>query len=82
MNIMHKKPRGHSNVYANETQAYPDLPGVACIPMVGGSRVDTCRPLPPLAMCAEEWNEIGRIMGWDVGAAGLHRKVSKVRAKR
>ena len=61
---MHKKPRGHSNLYANETEPYPTNPDTASIPLIGGSRVDTCRPLPPLALRRQEWEEIGRIMGW------------------
>ena len=60
----HKKPRGHSNVYADETEPYPTHPEKACVPLIGGSRVDTCRPLPPLALSREEWEEIGRRMGW------------------
>jgi len=60
----HYKPRGHSNIYPNETTPYPTNPGTASIPLVGGSRVDTCRPLPPLALSREEWEEIGRRMGW------------------
>lgn len=62
--LKHKKPRGHSNAYVEETEPYPDLPQKACIPLVGGSRVDTCKPLPPLALDKEEWQEIGRRMGW------------------
>lgn len=62
--IRHKKPRGHSNVYADETERYPDDPAVACIPMIGGAQVHTCKPLPPLALHRDDWEKIGLKMGW------------------
>lgn len=61
--MLHKKPRGHSNVYADETTKYLET-DKACIPMIGGSRVDTCKALPPLALGKDEWEEIGRRMKW------------------
>lgn len=63
----HTMPRGHSNVYAEETHAawgFGEPPLKACVPLAGGSRVDTWRPLPPLALNRREWEEIGVIMGW------------------
>jgi hypothetical protein len=63
---MHKKPRGHSNLYADETAPWTGEgdPSKACIPMLGGGRVDTCKPLPPLALSKDEWSIIGIKMGW------------------
>lgn len=68
----HKKPRGHSNVYPEETElaTYKErgkvivIEGVATIPMSGGSTVYSCKPLPPLALRRDEWETIGRKMGW------------------
>jgi len=59
-----KLPRGHSNVYAEETEPYPTFPEKAMIPMIDGAHVDTCRLLPPLALSKQEWETIGRKMGW------------------
>lgn len=68
----HKRPRGHSNVYANETEIYKCTidrkvivqPDVASIPLTGGSSVESCKPLPPLSLRQEEWKTIGLKMGW------------------
>lgn len=64
----HEKPGGSSNVYADETAPYPDLPDCACIPMIGLSRVDTCKALPPLALHRDDWETIGRKMKWTLNA--------------
>lgn len=58
------KPRGHSNVKAEETQPYPTMPEKASIPISGGATVYTVKELPPLALSREEWQEIGERMGW------------------
>lgn len=58
------RPRGHSNAYVNQTEPHPHVPDKAMIPIAGGSRVDTVRDLPPLALSREEWQEIGERMGW------------------
>jgi hypothetical protein len=58
------RPRGHSNAYAEETEPYPSNPSRASIPLAGGSTVYTCKPLPALSLSREEWEEIGRRMGW------------------
>lgn len=63
-NVHRALPRGHSNAYADEAEPWPDLPEKARVPLSGGSRVDTCRALPPLALSREEWEEIGVRMGW------------------
>lgn len=60
----HKRPRGHSNLYPDETVPCDTCPEKASIPMVGGAYVWSCKPLPPLALSREEWEEIGRRMGW------------------
>lgn len=56
--------RGHSNVYASQTVLYPANPTSAMVPLVGGASVHTVRNLPPLALDREEWETIGRRMGW------------------
>jgi hypothetical protein len=61
--------RGHSNVREHETVEWCKkdkavTPGVARIPLNGGGTVQTWRELPPLALRVEEWQEIGRRMGW------------------
>lgn len=59
-----RQPQGHSNVYADQTQPYPTNPANASIPIIGGATVHTVRPLPPLVLSREEWQEIGERMGW------------------
>jgi hypothetical protein len=65
---MHRKPRGHSNAYVDETARWPGNGDgdstAACIPMIGGGRVDSCKPLPPLALSEDDWRTIGSRMGW------------------
>jgi hypothetical protein len=63
-NVHRSFPRGHSNVYADEAEPWPDLPEKARVPLIGGSRPDTSKALPPLAMGREEWEEIGWRMRW------------------
>lgn len=58
------KPRGHSNVAGD---ARPDNEW-ARIPITGGADVSTVRPLPPLYLSEQEWQVIGRIMGWTLDA--------------
>ena len=58
------KPRGHSNVHAEQTKPYPTMPDKASIPLSGGATVYTVKELPPLALSREEWQEIGERMGW------------------
>lgn len=59
------KPRGHSNVHAEQAQPHPRLgTDKAMIPISGGASFNTVRPLPPLALSREEWQEIGERMGW------------------
>ena len=62
-------PRGHSNVGIEEIEEWRQFdeevaPGHARIPIRGGSGVGHVRPLPPLAMFKDEWELIGRKMGW------------------
>jgi hypothetical protein len=59
-----KRVRGHSNCYANETEPFPINPVKASIPLVGGSTIENCKPLPALALAKQEWYEIGKRMGW------------------
>lgn len=76
--MFHKKPRGHSNVYANETTQWPHpAEDKACVPLVGGARLETCRPLPPLALSREEWEEIGIRMGWRVRRPAKSNAIAK-----
>lgn len=61
--------RGHSNVRAEKTCSWETIDkkvdaGIARIPLDGGSSPSTCKELPPLALREEEWQEIGRRMGW------------------
>jgi len=62
--------RGHSNVVRLEEVApyhvppYSPNPDRALIPIVGGADVSTVRELPPLALAKDEWERIGRKMGW------------------
>lgn len=62
--MIQRLPKGHSNVAAEETRPWPDLPMKARIPLVGGAHVFTVKSLPPLALSEEEWRTIGRAMGW------------------
>jgi len=56
--------KGHSNVRLEEFTTPPHCPEKALIGLVGGATLQTCRPLPPLALTRQEWEEIGRKMGW------------------
>jgi len=57
--------KGHSNVYRlDEVKPYPTNPDRATIPIQGGASVTTVKELPPLALSREEWETIGRKMGW------------------
>ena len=56
--------RGHSNVYVERIERYPTSKEVAKLPLYGGATVQTCKELPPLAMDKEDWEKIGRYMGW------------------
>jgi hypothetical protein len=65
----YKTPRGHSNVYADETKPEQTEPGdpfapKAIVPIVGGANLETCRGLPSLYLSKAEWEIIGRKMGW------------------
>jgi hypothetical protein len=62
--VTHRLPRGHSNVYADEARPWPGDEGKALVPLVGGAALDTCRPLPPLALTMAQWQTIGLLMGW------------------
>ena len=61
---MMSKPRGHSNAHVEQTEPYPTMPHKASIPIEGGATVYTVKDLPPLALDREEWETIGRKMGW------------------
>lgn len=72
-NVHREIPPGHSNVYASEAEWWNKEIGVARIPLVGGNvtvaekgRRDKrkWKALPPLALTKEEWEEIGRRLGW------------------
>jgi hypothetical protein len=61
--------RGHSNVDPSKTKPWDQIDpkvesGIACIPIVGGVTASSTRDLPPLSLRIEEWQEIGRRMGW------------------
>jgi hypothetical protein len=62
--------RGHSNIRGDshgglDIWTWPDGPaGVARVGIDGGASSATCRELPPLALRREEWEAIGRKMGW------------------
>jgi len=56
--------QGHSNVRLEEFTTPPHCPEKAQIGLAGGASPQTCRSLPPLVLTREEWEEIGRKMGW------------------
>lgn len=61
--------RGYSNVQAEKTKPWHEVekgvePGIARIPISGGSSPFTTRELPPLSLRRDEWEKIGRKMGW------------------
>lgn len=59
--------RGHSNVSSEKTKPWVGKgiePGIAKIPLGSGDTVQTWKELPPLALRKQEWEEIGRRMGW------------------
>jgi hypothetical protein len=56
--------RGHSNLRAIAAAPWPGNLNKARIPMEGGAHVSTVSELPPLALSRDEWEEIGRRMGW------------------
>jgi hypothetical protein len=56
--------QGHSNVRADETKPWDDLPFVAKIPIAGGAKVWSVKTLPPLSLNKDEWYTIGEKMGW------------------
>lgn len=56
--------QGHSNIYASDTKPYPTSPDKAMIPLIGGANVNTVKELPPLCLDKDEWEIIGKRMGW------------------
>lgn len=58
------KPKGHSNARTDETEPWSGDTEKAMIPISGGQTVASWRPLPPLALTKEGWQEIGERMGW------------------
>ncbi len=56
--------RGHSNVSACDTKRWPGDIEIAQIPLGGGASLQAWKALPPLALRREEWETIGRKMGW------------------
>ena len=55
--------KGHSNAHAESTYRH-ETTDAAMVPIEGGASVYTVRPLPTLALRREEWETIGRKMGW------------------
>lgn len=52
-------------MYASQAEPHPTLGAEkAMIPLIGGAHVNTVRPLLPLALSRDEWQEIGERMGW------------------
>jgi hypothetical protein len=63
------RKRGHSNVRSEQTRDWSKIEtrcarGVARIPLSGGASYESFHELPPLALHRDEWEEIGRRMGW------------------
>ena len=61
--------RGHSNADVKKVRPWHEVDkqvehGIARIPIMGGASPSSCHELPPLALRREEWEEIGRQMGW------------------
>jgi hypothetical protein len=61
--------RGHSNVESKKTVPWNKVdpktdPGIARVPLSGGASIEGWRELPPLSLRKEEWEEIGKRMGW------------------
>lgn len=57
--------RGHSNI-SNITAIKPVTTNRerVLVPIEGGADVYTTHELPPLALDKDEWQAIGRVMGW------------------
>lgn len=63
--------RGHTNANTNAIREWQEVEkyveaGIARIPISGGASPGTIREFPPLALTKDEWEEIGRKMGWHV----------------
>ena len=56
--------RGHSNVTFGDKDYYRHKSGCLMIRLVGGASFDKCKELPPLAIHRDDWEKIGKIMGW------------------
>lgn len=57
-------PRGHSNVKLELVKPWPGDEEKAQVPLIGGATVNTTRDLPALALSRDEWEAIGKAMGW------------------
>lgn len=55
------KPRGHSNVVNEPT---PLSTSQVMVPISGGASIATYRRLPDLILSRQEWEDIGKAMGW------------------
>ncbi|MGI0151850.1 MAG: hypothetical protein ACREC5_07935 [Thermoplasmata archaeon] len=66
MTTLYRDRRGHSNVdHPNATHQWPNAAiGVARVRITGGAMPETVHALPPLALCEEEWRQIGYAMHW------------------
>lgn len=66
-------PYGHSNVRSWETEPDPDSDArdtpFARIPLLAEGRTGHSQKVPPLALSQQEWETIGKKMGWLSGGA-------------
>lgn len=56
--------RGHSNVDATHAEKWDTPPDCCKLRLTGGATASTCRELPPLALHRDDWEQIGKFMGW------------------
>lgn len=64
-------PRGHSIAYPDQAVRDADIPDIARVPIRGGSSLAHWRNLPTLALRRDEWEALGRRMGWSGPDADL-----------
>lgn len=56
--------RGHSNVNTDKMQRWNTPPDCCKLSLGGGATARSWREFPPLALHRDEWEKIGRFMGW------------------
>ncbi len=55
--------QGHSNIIG-KLHRWDTPPDCCKAELIGGAHVGTCKMLPPLAIHRDQWEAIGRYMGW------------------